>query len=63
MVVINVDVPEKVAKTFKWTKVVSYKEIISDSFSDEIESNYKFKEKVSLQELNDFLWDCINQKV
>ena len=58
MVVINVEVPEKISNKFIWMKVVSYEDILNA----ESDLHYSFEKKVSLEEVSSFLWKHISSK-
>jgi len=59
MTTITVEVSDEIAKKFIWVDIVKYDDIL------EYEDNLKYSfndEKVSLNELNDFLSNIISEK-
>ena len=59
MVIIQVDVSNKIAKRFMWQKVVKIDDILD--YQDELKYSFS-DEKVSFEELSDFLWKSIESK-
>ena len=54
-----VEVPSDLAKKFADKKIVKYEDILS--YEDSLKYNFN-DEKVTLEELNDFLWESISSK-
>ena len=59
MAIIQIEVSDKIAERFMWQKVVKIDDILD--YQDELKYSFS-DEKVSFEELSDFLWKSIESK-
>ena len=59
MAIIQIEVSDKIAERFMWQKVIKIDDIID--YQDELKYSFS-DEKVSFNELSDFLWQSIKSK-
>ncbi len=60
MITIIVEVSDEIAEKFSDRKVVKYEDILG--YEDNLRYSFSENEKVSLQELSNFLWKTISSK-